>query len=63
MRGTFDGACRTLGALKIVFQRGAARMMPILGRAGLMKLEVMSNGILAFNPDFLAQLDATADET
>jgi hypothetical protein len=47
-----DRACRTLAALDVVFQRGAHRMMSILGRAGLMKLEIIpGGGILAFNPD------------
>ena len=47
-----DRVCRTLGALELVFHRGAQRMMSILGRAGLMELQVIpSSGILAFNPD------------
>ncbi|ACI59237.1 hypothetical protein Rleg2_6070 (plasmid) [Rhizobium leguminosarum bv. trifolii WSM2304] len=46
-----DSLCRTLGALEIIFLRGARRMIHILGRAGLMRLEVLSEGVLAFNPD------------
>lgn len=43
--------CRSLGALEIIFQRGAGRMIHILGRAGLMRVERLSEGTLAFNPD------------
>lgn len=47
-----DNFCRTLGALEIIFRRGAERMMHVLARAGLMKVEAISEGYLAFNLDF-----------
>ncbi|MBY5353205.1 hypothetical protein HFO94_06570 [Rhizobium leguminosarum] len=53
-----DSLCRTLGALEIVFLRGSRRMIHILGRAGLMRLEVLSEGVLAFNPDAFEDWDA-----
>lgn len=51
-----DRACRTLGALEILFHRGAERMIPILGRAGLMKVETFQDGLLAMNPDLFEKL-------
>lgn len=46
-----DNVCRTLGALEIIFHRGTERMIHVLARAGLIKVEAMSEGYLAFNPD------------
>lgn len=49
-----ERVCRTLGALELVFHRGAQRMMNILGKAGLMDIRVIpGSGVLAFNPDLL----------
>lgn len=52
-----DSVCRTLGALEITFRRGAARMIQIFGRAGLMKVQALSQGYLAFNPDLFEHWD------
>ncbi|WDR06682.1 hypothetical protein PSQ90_04260 [Devosia rhodophyticola] len=52
-----DRLCRSLGALEIVFIRGSRKMMHILGRAGLMQIEVLTEGVLAFNPDAFKDLD------
>lgn len=49
--------CRTLGALEILFHRGSSRMVHILGRAGLMNVESVAGGYLAFNPDLFDHLD------
>lgn len=50
-----DNVCRTLGALEIIFRRGADRMIHVLGRAGLMKVEALSEGYLAINPDLFEE--------
>jgi len=51
-----DRACRTLGALELIFHRGAHRIMGILGRAGLMKIQVIPGaGSLAFDPDLFGE--------
>ncbi|MBA4790228.1 MAG: hypothetical protein H2042_11075 [Rhizobiales bacterium] len=52
-----DQVCRTLGALEILFHRGARRMVPILGRAGLMRVETLAEGYLAFNTDVFDRLN------
>lgn len=45
---------RDLAALEIHFHRGSRRIMPMLGRAGLMELLVFpGEGTLAMNPDAL----------
>lgn len=54
-----DSVCRTLGALEIIFRRGAERMIHVLGRAGLMKVEALSEGYLAINPDLFDEWDDT----
>ncbi|MGJ0452663.1 MAG: hypothetical protein ACR65T_05455 [Methylocystis sp.] len=54
-----DNVCRTLGALEIVFRRGAERMIHVLERAGLMKVEALSGGYLAINPDMFEERDDT----
>lgn len=56
-----ESLCRTLGALEIVFQRGAGKMFHILARAGLIKLEKVSDGFLAFNPDLFEKWDDELD--
>lgn len=52
-----DHVCRTLGALEILFRRGSGRMIHILARAGLMKIENVAEGYLAFNPDLFDRLN------
>jgi len=52
-----DQVCRTLGALEILFHRGSGRMVQILGRAGLMRVETLAEGYLAFNPDVFDRLN------
>lgn len=54
-----DNVCRTLGSLEIIFRRGAERMIHVLGRAGLMKVEALSEGYLAFNPGMFGELNDT----
>lgn len=54
-----DNVCRTLGALEIIFRRGAERMIHVLGRAGLMRVEALSEGYLAINPDLFQAWDDT----
>lgn len=49
--------CRKLGALEIIFHRGANRMIHIFGRAGIMKVEALSEGVIAFNPDMFDRWD------
>ncbi len=44
-----DGVCRTLGALEIIFRRGAERIIPIFGRAKLITLQNVAGGYLAIN--------------
>ncbi|MFO1150376.1 MAG: hypothetical protein U1E62_18515 [Alsobacter sp.] len=44
-----EGMCRSLGAYEIIFRRGTSQIFPILGRAGLMRVEAVSEGLLAFN--------------
>jgi len=52
-----DHVCRTLGALEILFRRGSGRMVHILARAGLMRVEGLAGGYLAFNPDLFDRLN------
>lgn len=52
-----NDVCRTLGALEIIFRRGAGRMIKILARAGLMKVAAGPEGYLAFNPDLFEEWD------
>lgn len=52
-----NSVCRTLGALEIIFRRGAERMIHVLARADLMKVEEVSGGYLAINPDLFQELD------
>lgn len=54
-----DSVCRTLGALEIIFRRGAERMIHVLGRAGLMKVEALSGGYLAINPGSFEETNDT----
>jgi hypothetical protein len=48
--------CRSLGALEIIFCRGAERMIHVLARADLIKVEALSEGYLALNPDAFDKL-------
>lgn len=54
-----NNVCRALGSLEIIFRRGAERIIHVLGRAGLMKVEALSDGYLAFNPDLFEEGDDT----
>ncbi|MGH0328228.1 hypothetical protein [Sinorhizobium meliloti] len=54
-----DSVCRKLGALEIIFRRGAERIIHVLGRTGLMKVESLSAGYLAINPDSFEEWNDT----